>query len=263
MELVMPKDCEPLVGNLLALLQPFVHAVRTRPAQSYGLGNEHVLDVSQYPHGLVFAFHYGSHVLPVANPRVYQNPEDPSIVTLLPTTPPSVMLGARAFENIGPTEAAFYAGRELANLMPGLYLRSLLPNLTTLKAWMLAAMRLLKPKFPAPGDLEAPVEEALAVLRERATGEQRDHLLHSVRKLLEDGASLDLKRWLAAAEQAADRSGLALCHDLETACTLIRAEEPRPGVTDQVTRCRDLLVYSVSPEYLALRERLGVNIDAG
>ncbi len=263
MELVMPKDCEPLVGNLLALLQPFAHAVRTRPAQAYGLGNEHVLEVSQYPHGLVFAFHYGSHVLPVSNPRVYQNPEDPSIVTLLPTTPPSVLLGAGAFENIGPTEAAFYAGRELANMMPGLYLRSLLPNSTTLKAWMLAAMRLMKPRFPAPGDMEAPVEEALAVLRERATGEQRDHLLHSVRKLLEDGASLDLKRWLAAAEQAADRSGLALCHDLETACTLIRSEEPRPGGTDTVTRCRDLLIYSVSPEYLALRERLGVNIDAG
>lgn len=261
-ELVMPKDCEPLVGNLLTLLQPFVHAVRTRPLQSYGLGNEHLLDVSQYPHGLVFAFHYGSHVLPVQGPRVYQNPDDPSIVTLLSTTPPSVMLGARAFE-LGPTEAAFYAGRELVNMMPGFYLRSLLPNLTAIKAWMLAAMRLLKPKFPAPGDMEAPVEEALAVLRERATGEQRDHLLHSVRKLLEDGASLDLKRWLAAAEQAADRSGLALCHDLETACALIRAEEPRPGGIDAVTRCRDLLMYSVSPEYLALRERLGVNIDAG
>jgi tetratricopeptide (TPR) repeat protein len=263
MELVMPKDCEPLVGNLLALLQPFAHSVRTRAAQSFGLGNEHVLEVSQYPHGLVFALHYGSHVLPVQNPRVYQNPEDPSIVTLLPTMPPSVLLGAGAFENVGPTEAAFYAGRELANLMPGLYLRSLLPNLTAIKAWMLAAMRLMKPKFPAPGDMEAPVEEALAVLRERATGEHRDHLLHSVRKLLEDGASLDLKRWLAAAEQAADRSGLALCHDLETACTLIRSEEPRPGGTDTVTRCRDLLIYSVSPEYLALRERLGVNIDAG
>ena len=30
-----------------------------------------------------------------------------------------------------------------------------------------------------------------------------------------------------------------------------------------VSRSRDLLIYSVRPEYFAARERLGVNIDAG
>ncbi len=83
-------------------------------------------------------------------------------------------------------------------------------------------------------------------------------LLHSVRKLLEDGASLDLKRWLAAAEQAADRSGLALCHDLEDR---LHADPSRGAASRRdryaVTRCRDLSIYSVSPEYLAPRERAG------
>jgi hypothetical protein len=164
---------------------------------------------------------------------------------------------------MGPTEAAFIAGQKLTNLMPGLYLHELLPNLTSLKAWMLAAVRLLKPKFPVAGEMEQPVDEALVVLRERATGEHRDHLLHSVRKLLEDGASLDLKRWIAALELAADRAGLVLCNDLETACRLLKVAGTHSGFADPVARSRELLVYSVSPEYVAVRERLGFNIDAG
>jgi hypothetical protein len=147
--------------------------------------------------------------------------------------------------------------------MPGLYLRQLLENLTLLKAWLLAAVRLLKPRFPVAVELENSTEQALAVLRERATGETRDHLLHSVRKLLEDGASLDLKRWIATVDIAADRTGLMLCNDLEVACNLIRAEGTHSGLADPVSRSRSLLIYSVSPGYLAARERLGVNIDAG
>ncbi|HVJ14141.1 MAG TPA: protein kinase [Polyangiaceae bacterium] len=263
-ELVMPQDGDPLVTALLTQLQPYVLATRGAQPANFGVGRENLLDVTEYPHGLVYSLHYGSHVLPVSNPKVFNNPEWAGVTQLLPTTPPTVMLGAAAFgESMGPVEAAFWAGRDLCYLMPGLYLRQLLQNLTLLKAWMLAAVRLLKPRFPVAAELENSTEQALGVLRERATGEARDHLLHSVRKLLEDGASLDLKRWIAAVDLAADRSGLLLCHDLEIACNLIRAEGTQSGLADPVSRSRDLLIYSVSPEYFAARERLGVNIDAG
>ncbi len=262
-DLIMPKDSEPLVTALLALLQPYVLAVRSQSPQAYGMTKDHLLDVTEYPHGLVYALHYGSHVLPVSNPRVFNNPEDGNISTLLPTSPPSVMLGKAAFENIGPVEAAFIAGQQLTNLMPGVYLRELMPNMSMLKAWMLAAVRMLKPKFPAPPELEGFVDEALNVLRERAVGEHREHLLHSVRKLLEDGASLDLKRWIAATDVAADRAGLVLCNDLTIACQQLKVAGTTSGHADPVTRSRHLLIYAVSPEYVAVRERLGFNIDAG
>jgi hypothetical protein len=173
------------------------------------------------------------------------------------------VLGAGAFaDGMGPLESAFIAGVELAHALPGLRLRTLLPNVTSLKSWLLGAIRLLKPKFPVAGEIEASVVDAARVLETSATGEYRDHLVHTVSKLLTDSAALDLKRWVRSVDQAADRAGLVLCGDLETSVTLIRSEPARQGSIEPVSRARDVLTYSVSSNYLALRERLGISVDA-
>ena len=121
---------------------------------------------------------------------------------------------------------------------------------------------MLKPKFPVSGELEASVVDAARVLESAATGEYRDHLVHTVSKLLQDSASLDLKRWVRGVDQAADRAGLILSGDLDTSVNLIRSEPARQGAIEPVSRARDVLVYSVSASYLALRDRLGVSVDA-
>ena len=162
---------------------------------------------------------------------------------------------------MGQLESAFIAGGELVHTLPGLRLRTLLPNVTALKAWLLGAIRLLKPKFPVAPELEESVSEATNVVRERSIGEYRDHLVHTVGRLLQDGAALDLKRWIRAVDQAADRGGLLLSGDLEVSAAVVRREPGRPGSIDTVARARDLLVYSVSPAYITLRERLGVGVD--
>jgi hypothetical protein len=138
----------------------------------------------------------------------------------------------------------------------------LLPNLTALKAWMLGAIRLVKPKFPVALEIEASVTEAATVLGGATTSDYRDHLVHTVSKLLADSAALDLKRWVRVVDQAADRAGLILCGDLDVAANLIRHSPARPGAQEAVGRARDLLVYSVSAQHLSVRERLGTSVDA-
>ncbi|HEX6273399.1 MAG TPA: tetratricopeptide repeat protein, partial [Polyangiaceae bacterium] len=207
MEHVMPADGEPHITALFALIEPYVLAARGRPESSYGLGPEDELDMERYPHGLVYAFYHGAQILPADEPRIYQRQSDAARVTPLLTRSPAVVLGKRAFaEDMGQLESAFIAGVELAHTLPGLRLRTLLPNLTSLKSWLLGAIRLLKPKFPVAPELEDSVNEATNVVRERSIGEYRDHLVHTVNKLLQDGAALDLKRWIRAVDQAADRS---------------------------------------------------------
>jgi tetratricopeptide (TPR) repeat protein len=263
MDLVMPADGEPLITSLFSLIQPYVLSVRSRPEASYGLGSDDELDMERYPHGLVYAFYHGSQVLPADEPRIYQRPNDATRVTQLATLDPAVLLGGGAFaEGMGPLESAFVAGSELAYLLPGLRLRTLLPNLTALKAWLLGAIRLVKPKFPVAGEIEASVAEAAGVLSQSAAGEYRDHLVHTVSKLLADSAALDLKRWVRSVDQAADRAGLILCGDLDAAADLIRQGSARPGMAEPVARAKDALLYSVSGSYLALRERLGISVDA-
>jgi tetratricopeptide (TPR) repeat protein len=263
MQWVMPDDGAPLITSLFSLIEPYVLATRGRPESAYGLGPEDELDMERYPHGLVYAFYHGAQIFPADEPRIFQRQRDPARVTPLATPSPAIVLGAGAFaEGMGPLESAFIAGSELAHALPGLRLRTLLPNVTSLKSWLLGAIRLLKPKFPVASELEASVADAARVIEGAATGEYRDHLVHTVSKLLQDSAALDLKRWVRSVDQAADRAGLVLCGDLDVAVNLIRNEPARQGTIEPVSRARDLLVYSVSGEYLDLREHLGVSVDA-
>jgi tetratricopeptide (TPR) repeat protein len=262
-ELVMPADGEPLITSLFSLIQPYVLAVRGRPEAAYGLGAEDELDMERYPHGLVYAFYHGAQVIPAEEPRIFQRQSDPVRLMPLATEDPAVVLGAGAFaQDLGALEAAFLAGHELAHSLPGLRLRTVLPNLTALKAWLLGAIRLVKPKFPVAAELEASVAEAAGVLAAAASGEYRDHLVHTVSKLLSDSAALDLKRWIRSVDQAGDRAGLILAGDLDVSANLIRNEPARPGAAEAVTRARDLLIYSVSSAHLTVRERLGTSVDA-
>lgn len=262
MEFVMPADGEPHITALFALIEPYVLAARGRPESSYGLGPEDELDMERYPHGLVYAFYHGAQILPADEPRTYQRQTDAARVTPLLTRSPAVILGKGAFAaDMGELESAFISGAELVHTLPGLRLRTLLPHVTALKAWLLGAIRLLKPKFPVSPELEESVNEATNVVRERSIGEYRDHLVHTVGRLLQDGAALDLKRWIRAVDQAADRGGLLLSGDLEVSAAVLRREPGRPGSVDTVTRARELLIYSVSPAFITLRERLGVGVD--
>src|SRR6185369_13340781 len=243
----MPETSEPFLTELFALIQPFVMAARARPLASFNLSGDHHIDVERYPYGVVYAVNAGAHVLSIPEPRMYQNPEAPSCVSFLSTSPPSLLLGSRAFsEDVTPVAAAFLAGRHLAYYLPGLYVRQLLPNMIALKAWLFAAIRLVKPKFPVAPDLEAPVQEASRALAELATGTRLEQLTHVVAKLLRDGASLDLKRWVQDVDLAADAIGFVLCNDLEVSVDRVRALPQDAGSPPLATRIERLIAYAVS-----------------
>ncbi|MEO7037679.1 MAG: protein kinase [Polyangiaceae bacterium] len=260
----MPEASEPFLTELFALIQPFVVAARARPLSSFSMSADHQIDVERYPYGVVFAVNAAARMLSVPEPRMYQNPEAPSGVSFLSTSPPALLLGARAFgEDVTPVGAAFLAGRHLAYYLPGLYVRQLLPNTTALKAWLFAAIRLVKPKFPVAPDLEAPVAEASRALTELATGTRLEQLTHVVAKLLRDGASLDLKRWMQDVDSCADTIGFVISNDLEIAIERVRALPQDAGSPALATRIERLIAYSVSSRYMTVREHLGLRLDAG
>lgn len=260
----MPESSEPYLTELFALIQPFVVAARARPLGSFQLSGDHHIDMERYPYGVVFAVNAGARALSISEPRLYQNPEAPSCVSFISTSPPSLLLGARAFtEDVTPVAAAFLAGRYLAYHLPGLYVRQLLQSTTALKAWLFAAIRLVKPKFPVAPDLEAPVSEAQRALSELATGTRLEQLTHVVTKLLQDGASLDLKRWVQDVDQAADAIGFVLAGDLEVAIERVRALPQDPGAPPLASRIERLIAYAVSERYMTVREHLGLRLDAG
>jgi hypothetical protein len=81
-----------------------------------------------------------------------------------------------------------------------------------------------------------------------------------VKGFFDQGAKVNLKRWLQGADATAARAGLVLCGDLEIARKIISAKPQLPGELSPSERMRDLLVYSVSSKYFALRKALGIAI---
>jgi tetratricopeptide (TPR) repeat protein len=258
---LMHADADPLLTEILAVIEPAVLRKNGQPFEALGYNLAFKLDLGRHPYPMSQTLFYASGILGMEPPVTFQNPNDPSGVAFLHAYQPSIVLGASALVLDLPTQAAaFIAARHLTYYRPGLYLRHLVPTGTGLRAWVFAAIRMIVPQFPVSAELEGPVRENLSVLESMITGANRDRLASAVTKLLQAGA-IDLKRWVAGVDLTADRAGFVVCNDLELASEMIKAADDSSSAVPQKERLRELVLYSASEEYFALRRRLGLNID--
>jgi hypothetical protein len=152
--------------------------------------------------------------------------------------------------------------RHLTYYRPGLYVRHLVPTGTGLRAWVFAAIKMNAPQFPISADLEGPVNENLKALGVHLTGPVRERLSSLVSKLIQSGGALDLKRWIAAVDLTADRAGFIVAHDLEVATEMLKLSDESASPISHKDRLKELVLYSVSEEYFAIRKKLQVAIDS-
>jgi hypothetical protein len=89
---------------------------------------------------------------------------------------------------------------------------------------------------------------------------EREGLRLVVQRYLDAGAKSDLKRYIQTTEATAARAGLLLCGDLEIAAKLLADEPQVPGDLSAREKVKDLVVFSVSEQYAALRSRLGIGV---
>jgi tetratricopeptide (TPR) repeat protein len=261
-EYILPADHDPAVTALMALLEPMALAARGRNIEAYGLTPEHLLSAETYPYGLVQAISVAADALGLTEPPVFQNQQDSGVLAFLATTPASIALGAAAFASDLPlVTTSFLAGRSVTYFVPGFFLRQVLSNMTALKSWVFAAIRLVKPKFPVSVELEPIVNQAFRELTLAPLPvHQREQLTDVVSKLLRSAESLDLKKWAHSVDYAADRAGLVMCQDVEHAVSLIKGMPADEGSPPINLRIEKLITYSVSTAHLTLRERLGTGV---
>jgi hypothetical protein len=108
--------------------------------------------------------------------------------------------------------------------------------------------------------MTAQVNATGAVLAKYMQPVQLEGLRLVVRKFIEDGAKANIKRWSQSVELTACRTGLLLCGDLEIARKIIGAEPQVPGDLPPQDKLKELVVFSVSSQYFALRKALGIAI---
>ncbi len=260
---LMHPDADPILTSILALIEPAVLATRADTLENLGYDTRYAIDLSLHPYPMSQTIYYAAGVLGMNPPPTFQNINDEGGVSFLHAQLPSIVLGRAAFEVEVPQQvAAFIVARHLAYYRPGLYVRHLIPTGTGLKAWVFAAIKMNSPQFPVSPDLEGPVAENLKALNAYITGPARERLASLVSKLLTSGGALDLKRWVAAVDLTADRAGLLVAHDLETAAEMIKASDEAVSPVSHSDRLRQLIMFSVSESYFALRQLLQIGIDS-
>jgi hypothetical protein len=256
-------DQDAIVTKIFAMIQPTIIRTRTQALEAMGFDTRYAIDLSLHPYPVSQTLYYASGVLGMAPPLVFQNPNDPGGLGFLHAQTPSIVLGRAAFEQsqVSTPSLAFVAGRHLTYFRPGYYVRHLVPTGTGLKAWLFAAIKMSVPQFPVTADLQGQVGDAMAAMAHEFQGAQRERLASLVSKLLQAGGALDLKKWVASVDLTADRAGFVLAHDLQISTEVMRATEDAASVAAK-ERMKEIVLFSVSEEYFALREKLMVTIDS-
>lgn len=259
LDLVHPEQ-DPLLTDIFAIIEPSVIATRGYEFADLGYDEHNQIDLEHHRYPIGQTLHYAAGVMDMAAPPTFENTNDPGGLVFLDTKVPAISMGVGVLNpHLPPQMLAFVAGSHLSYYRPGHFVRQLVGTGTGLKSWLFAAIKLISPTFPLAADLEGPVSEAVTTLQSSLGAQSKDELARAVSKLLQSAAALDLKKWVSAVDLTADRIGLLLAHDLEAAVEVIRGgEETAPGMSQR--RLKEAVLFSISPNYLRLRERLGINL---
>lgn len=204
-------------------------------------------------------FGWAAQVLGLPIPELVVRNDQPIAVNALASDPRASEAGRAVLSGLSAPECAFVSAKHLASYRPELYIRNLFPAQAELTVMLFAGVVIAEPATPLPQELVSNVRATAAALTQYMDAHSRETLATFVKRFVEDGAKVNIKRWSRAAELTAGRAALLLTGDLEVAKKVVSGEKATADLS-AADKMKDLLVFSVSPEYSALREALGVAI---
>jgi hypothetical protein len=247
-----------LLTGIFATLQPAVIATQSQPLSTFGVAEHFRLDPVSDATAIVRMLAHVGDTTTMYLPPIYDAPNDPGGLSFLFSSPPGIGIGAGARAG-GPQQAlAFVAARHLCYYRNGHLLRQLVPTGTGLRAWLIASIRTVTPRFPAPPAIEEQVRSAVDAISRHLGGPQREALRSLTQRLLEAAPELDMRAWMSAVDLTADRLGFILSNDLKIANAVIEASPEDSASLGRKDRLRELLAYSVSEPYFELRRPIGI-----
>ncbi|MDB4990369.1 MAG: serine/threonine protein kinase, partial [Myxococcaceae bacterium] len=259
-EYVLLAEQDDVLTSMLALIQPAAVQELAQDPEAFGVARDRMVDCEHDNSVMAQMLHYAGGVMLVPLPPVFYRPRDPGGVSFLSTNPPAMGLGQGALRSAPDQALAFIAGRQLSYFRPGHYLRQLVPTGSGLRSWLLAAIKLANPRFPAPEPMREQVDRNVAALARTLHAPQQQALTSLVERLLREQPELDMKRWALAVDLAADRIGFVLANSLDAAVAVVRASPQDSSYASERDRLKALYQYAVSPKYTALRKAIGVTI---
>jgi tetratricopeptide (TPR) repeat protein len=261
-----------------AMLEPIgrrIHPMFARPLKDFGIRRRDRLPEKSLPPSVLLAMRTVTDLLGLEGlPDLYSAdlsadeglPVPP--FALLPADEPGLVVSKDVLEGGMTPERAFALGRAAQWLTPhGLLAGALGP--AELKGVLEAIVLLLAPQSPLEGDRNEMAQLARAVDRELFRGlASKDadvlkaHLAAAARDYAHAREQLHVTDWSTGVGYTGDRIGFLLAGDLAPAVRLIKASGGRRQALGARLAIKELVLFSVSPNYLALRRELGLALPA-
>ncbi|MGC4066077.1 MAG: hypothetical protein QM784_15780 [Polyangiaceae bacterium] len=205
-------------------------------------------------------FGWAAQLLGIASPELYVRSDVPGGIIAVPALPPASVAGQTVLSGFQPQELAFVCAKHLASYRGEAYIRNLFQTQSELTMMFFAGVMLAAPNTPLPAEIVNNVKVSAQALRRFMEPMAFESLSAAVKRWMNEGSTANIKRWLQAVEVTAVRAGFVACGDLDIAKRILAAEPQLPGDLSPAEKMRELLLYSVSEDYLALRRAIGVTI---
>jgi hypothetical protein len=258
---VRHPDEDRVISAIFALVWEAAVALRAGPPKTFDLKPKERMPVEEGTGVIAKIFRHAARILNVPLPDVYVQPRRSGRLLLANCLEkgrlaPTIIVGRDLMTGYRDTEIAAAVGSMLALLRPAYYLKLALASTDELEAALAAAAR-LGGKRIGRAEVEPHVAQLLPELQKRATRQTTETLAALASRLPE---APDVARWRASVDATAQRAGLLVSGELAAAARMLSSDASIAGGARPSQRVADLVGYSVSPGYFAVRRHLGVTV---
>ena len=258
------------VNAIFASLVGGIAATTAQPPAAFHLSAKDRIEVGDDSQPVARLVKYAAGVLGIEpDPQLYVLPGITDGLRVANTTDrgrlrPALLVGEGHVERVNEVELAFDLGKRLAYLRPDRYVSYAMSTLAMLESAFAAALTASGVRRP---EQVAPEAQRLAEQLARSVPEAVLAQVASIARQAGATPASDLGNgeipgWRTATDLTANRVGFILCNDLETAARRVAVESAGVSTLSAKDRLRDLLAYSVSEQYFAVRRHLGLALEA-
>jgi golgin subfamily B member 1 len=220
-----------------------------------GLAKLKPVDFSKETASIAQAFAMSLQILsPDVRPRLFLRPDMPYGLQSVLAQQPATQCGMLLLRGYKPKDLQFVTAHHIAYHRAEHYIRRLLPSVQELREGLIVAMR-------SVGEGTPEAEKVWAALKARMQPAQVEEVAKACKIFAKRGMRTDIKRWTQTVELTACRAGFLVANDLETSVQMVgQMEAAGPDDLSPNEKAKELVLFSVSPEYFRLREAIGITL---
>jgi tetratricopeptide (TPR) repeat protein len=262
---IVHPDEDPFMAGVFTLVGQFVAGMAAQAHQTVGLRRRERINVAADERVPVRVLRYVAETLELPPPDLFFKESEAASLSLYNlqekgVLTPALVLGRGLAKRESESELLFEIGKNLTLLRPERFLRFAAPKPETLDIAVRAAL-VLAGLAVGNGTHNGEVDKLTGELRKLVPRQVTERLAVVARKLVSArGDSIDVQGWITAADLTAARVGFVLTSDLKAAARVISSEPAGSSPLTSKQRLKDLLAYSVSEDYFAVRKLLGLEV---